>query len=469
MLEMFKRKICTKAVEVYTFLENANKRELLDINWIVSQNNRKVVIIENYFNHMDIIKGFSFHDTSDITFVLSARTMIYETKLLDVCRLLNIVEHDVVSLDINRLSINEINNFYSILENNQLWGEYAGKSSNQKKRILMNKDHGNSEMQTILLDIIHSSSMRNELQKEVNLIKRQSSDFYKGFVILLVARVMALEISVQDVNRMVNIQCMNNPVYSNNEAVKELVEFRNVGKPEFRIKSSVVAKEIVASMCTDGEIIDALTTIARFSDQYYESTKYESLLQNIVSFSHVNSFLNGNRDRMSFIINYYDSLKELNYYKNNSFFWLQYSIACLKYKDYSLAQQYVDVSYAKFKSSRYSVPFQCDNHQARILLQKIEDGKSDNVAQDFEKAHRLLLNPSESEQDHEENTIRLFFYYINDRFYKAIKAEELLDTYRSCCSEAYKRTQEFIRTMRNHRDYERYTRLADNLLKRSIE
>ena len=158
----------------------------------------------------------------------------------------------------------------------------------------------------------------------------------------------------------------------------------------------------------------------------------------------------------------------MDYYKNNSFFWLQYSIACLKYKNYSLAQRYVDVSYAKFRSSKFSVPFQCDNHQARILLQKIQDGKSDNVTQDYKKAHELIMKPSGSELDREENTIRLLFYYINNRFYQVVESGGLLDIYRSYCSDAYSRTQQFIKTMRNLRDKDRYSHLADELLKRSV-
>ena len=47
----------------------------------------------------------------------------------------------------------------------------------------------------------------------------------------------------------------------------------------------------------------------------------------------------------AFLINYYNELKDLTYYKENSFFWLQFSIACTNVGRYELAQTYLDNAY----------------------------------------------------------------------------------------------------------------------------
>lgn len=467
MLEILKRKLANKGVDVFTFIADANKQEIKDIKTIAKIKAKNVVIVENYFNHMELLKNFGLYINMNTIFILTARTMIYDTKLYETCKIFDVSAEDIVALDVNRLTDSERKMCFSIFEDNQLWGGYAKFSENEKRNLLQKKKHGNCELQAILIDIIHSSSMKNEIAKEVKIIRDKAKDYFPGMVIMLMSKVMALDINVYDVNRILKVQCMNNPIYTNNDAVKELVEFTKEGNQEYRIKSAVVAKEILSSLCTNEEIIDALTRIALYANQYVEYEKYVSILQNIVSFSHVNSFLSEKRDNISFIINYYDAIKSLQYYKDNSFFWLQYSIACLKYKEYDLAQNYVEVSYAKFVDSKYSVPFQCDNHQARILLVKIADGRSINLESDFISAHQLAMKPCCSDKDREENVIRLFYLYVEPKLSMRMKKGKLMRLYKDCCGDAYNRVQDFLHNMRNERDRRRYEALAQKLLKAS--
>lgn len=468
LLETLKRRLHWTGVDVYTYMSALNNQEIKDVNFIAGVQKRNVVIIENYFNHMELIKAFGLYGNSMTTFILTARTMIYDTKMSEACNLLNASADKITAIDVNKLNSNEIAALFRILETNQLWGNFTAKSRHEKYNLLKGRNDGDCQFQNALIEVIHSSHMKEEIEKEVNAIRKQSGDFYLGMVILLMSKVMALELTVSDVNRMLHIQCMSNPVYFENSAVKELVEFNRDGKQEYRIKSSIIAKEILSSLCTDGEILNALRKIADFASHYLEFEKYESILKNIVSFSHVNSFLANKHDSISFTVDYFDSLKELNYYKDNSFFWLQYSIACMKYKEFELAQNYVEVAYSKFVKSRYTVPFQCDNQQARIYLELIKCGKSKDVLSDFGKAHGLAMKPCDSDKDREEIVIRLFKYYADKSFSQQVKDAGGIEDYMVRCGEAYNRVNSFVRNMRNERDRERYTKLAEALLNCSV-
>ena len=60
----------------------------------------------------------------------------------------------------------------------------------------------------------------------------------------------------------------------------------------------------------------------------------------------------------------------------NTFFWLQYAIACANIGKYDLAQRFLEAAYSFFHDSEYTVPFQVDTQQARLYLLRIENEKT---------------------------------------------------------------------------------------------
>lgn len=463
-LEQLKQQLYTKGILVYTLLEEKNKREIADIEKIISETGPKVVIIENYFNHIDVLRTFSRYNCEDVTFVLTARTMVYEVKLIETCELFDVKAGESVIFDINKLSKKEIQNCYNLLQNYEFWGNKTGKSKKEKMMLLTKESIGNCELQSILLVVINSSAIREKINEIVKKIEKESDDYYHAIILMLISKVMSLELQIKDISSIEEELRMFDVRFIKNDAIQELVTFGVNGRMDYRIKSSIIAKVILNSINNSAEIIDALKKIAIYANRYSENVRYESILQNIVSFSHVNSFLNGKRDNIGFIMDYYDVLKDIEYYRENSFFWLQYSIACVYYRNYELAQNYVDVAYGKFRENEVNAPFQCDNQQARIYLEQIKYGKSKNISEDFERAHCLAMQPVFSAKDREETTIRLFKTYVDRRFVEQISRENLLPQYQKFCGEAYNKITVFLKRLRNERDRERYKSLQKALL-----
>lgn len=467
-LEILKQRLYDMCIETFSFSRANNKKEISEIDSIMKNPEKKVIIIENYFNHLDILKIFSEYNCENVFFVLTARTMIYETKLVEVCDYFELEAGMSKVIDINKLDDKEIGKFIQILDVNGFWGKNTALKQNEKFKRLKKYQYGNAEMQTILIDIIHSTEMRNKLVEVVNLIKNESGGYYIGLIMMLVSKVMSLELTVDDINGIMGVNYLSDPLYTTNVAIKELVVFKNNGKEEFKIKSSIIAKEILHNLEDGQEIISALTKVALYANMYCEDNKFDSVLKNIASFSHVNSFLGIKRDNLEFILDYYDELKHIEYFKDNSFFWLQYSIACLSYQEYKLAQVYVDVAYAKFRKNRKTVPFQCDNQQAKIYLELIKSGKSSNLKQDLIEAHKLIMKPIKSKKDREENAIRLMFFYKDKKFAYNLNEAGLLDLYVICCREACNKLTNFLKTLKNERDKQRYESLKNQLFKIAI-
>jgi len=166
-------------------------------------------------------------------------------------------------------------------------------------------------------------------------------------------------------------------------------------------------------------------------------------------------------------VNYYDSLKELEYYRENTFFWLQYAIACANIGKYDLAQRFLEAAYSFFHDSEYTVPFQVDTQQARLYLLRIENEKNVDVADYFEKAHLLLMKPAVSLKDNEEKQIQLLRKYVAPAVLKKLPSD-FKDRYRRYCGEAYNKVHEFLKKNSSVQVIKNYQRMEKQLLKASL-
>ena len=84
--------------------------------------------------------------------------------------------------------------------------------------------------------------------------------------------------------------------------------------------------------------------------------------------------------------------RELTWLQNDPHFWLQYGMAQLTHKEYTVAQTYLDQAYALASRKNYAHTDHIDSQQARLyLLQAIDSNdSSDGIFQLFKKAHQLI-------------------------------------------------------------------------------
>lgn len=468
ILHMVVQQLCNRSINSFWYNnENAGKLSK-EIMGIANEKGKKVIIIENYFNNMNIIEKINSSGAKNVCFILTARTVLFDSRLRDVIDLLNISQGESIVVDVNHLKNNEIMQCIDLFDRNEFWGKNTKLSKGQKKTILKKETGGNSQIQTILIGVIESTDMSERLVEIVCKIKNNSSSYFATLILMLISRVMSLDISIKDINMIMGNSVVFDPNYQKNEAVQELIDFSE-NNLRHKVKSSIVALMIIKELKCEYEIINVLKKTALYANRYSQTQKYENLLKNIVSYSHVSSFVRRKNQSREFMINYYDSLKEVDYYKENAFFWLQYSIACLREHDFKLAQNYVDVAYEKFRENEHNVPFQIDNQQARIKLELIKNNKSLDLLSDLEKAHSLIMQPIVSVKDREENMIRLLYYYKDSAFIRNVRQCAEINVMQKYCGEAYNKVNEYLKRLPVENDRKRYSDLANKLLKISVE
>ncbi len=440
-----------------------------DISSIVSISGKKVIIIEDYFNHLHILEKFALYSIKDIIFILTARTMIYDTKIEEARAALEIKEGESVVIDANELSYYEVKECSELFNKNGFFGKLSSLSDKQKIRILQDKKLGASRFQNILIEIANSGEMKKRVLSIVKSIEESSNSYFETLILVLLSKIMSLSLSLIDIQKIMDINTIADPGFRNSKAVQEIIDFAD-NSETIKVKSAVTSKMIMNELNCNAAIINVLVKTAKYAGKYTHNERYENILRNIVSYSHVNTFLSKKADRASFLITYYDKLKDLDYYRQNVFFWIQYSIACMEIGEYGRAQQYIDVAYGYPKNENF-VPFQIDNHQARLYYELILNRKSINVIKDLSNAHKLCIQPIISTKDREEISIRLYYYYTNKNFIGVIKSAgiECYKLFQQFCGEAYNRVNEYIPRIKVKSDIERYTRLKDELLKLSVK
>lgn len=434
-------------------LSNADSQKLSEeISTICSfaETSRVLVIVDDYTNYMEVLHKFSLLDGGNVQFILTARSALNYNKMPIILDEFSVKAGASAVFDINKLDEDDLKNCVRVFNQYGLFGAKAKLSTPEKIKYLTNRKSGNCRFQSIMLDIIQSDMMKGKIADTVKAIKDGSNQYHKAVLLTLLAKVMNLRISTLDIERILEINITTDALFRSDPAIKEIISFTN--NRDITIKAPVTARFILQNVSDPEDIITSLCTLASYAVKYSDTPKYANILTSIISYSHINSFLRGFRNPEQFLSEYYDELSKIEYYRDNNFFWLQYAISCIEIGKFDRAQRYLDNAYGLIPDG--FVPFQINNQQARFYLERIVQGQSPNVFDDFHAAHELLMIPISSPKDNEYNVVRLFGYYCRDKV-KAAMLENANNEefYKFACKNAYQRTSSFVKKYPDYSEY----------------
>ena len=456
--------------DVYIFKNDYPTRLHKDIEEICKDKLPKIVIIDTFNNRMNVLRKFSQQNCSSITFVLAARTGLVDSMRLDVDNMFACGESDSFIFDVNRLKKPELTALSTCLVKNGLWGELAKLPPKKRVKFLADRDNGASEFKSILLALLKAPSVRGKLDEITESIKNSSATHFKALLIIMLSRMLTLDLTSRDVNEIVGKNVSNDVRFLGHPGISQIIT-RRQKNGQFEVKSSVVAKFILERTATINDVIDVLAEIVDYCIPLDDITRFYTVLRNLISFSLISTFVNGFQDHERFMVDYYETLCQKEYYKENQFFWLQFAMALIsigdenKKKDYYLrARFYLDTALSLAESKNF-VPFQIHNQQARLLLKLILNGFSDNVREDFVKAHNLLKLPITSSKDNPIMVVNMYKYYILQDMKEKLEAAGLYSLYLSCGREAYNNLTRLKQRMRGD-DLVQTERLMDRFFQR---
>lgn len=406
----------------------------------LSETSSVLVIIDDYTNYMEILYKFSLLGGKKAQFLLTARSAINYNKMPIILEEFFVEEGATAIFDINKLDEDDLGNCVRVFDQYGLWGTNAGLNTSQKIKYLTSRKSGNCRFQSIMLDVIQSDLMQRKIADTVQIIREGSLQYHTAVLLILLTKVMNLRLSTSDIERLLEVNFTTDALFKSDPAIKEIITFNDNGG--ITIKAPVTAQFILQKVSDPEDIIKSLYSLALYAVKYSNLPKYTNILTSIISYSHINSFLRGFKNPEQFLSEYYDELSKIEYYRKNNFFWLQYAISCIEVGKFDRAQRYLNNAYGLIPAG--FVPFQINNQQARLYLEKIITGQSENILDDFSAAHKLLMIPISSPKDNEYNVVRLFGYYCRAKIKRAMLSDSNKEFYKSACKSAYQRTTVFI-------------------------
>lgn len=358
---------------------------------------KTVVVFDPYNAHYEVIKYINHLGETNLRFLFIARTAmneLFEDRLEKGLSYL-VFRH----IDLNVLSNKECLELNEILFNNGLWGKDSASSQDLRLRILSQKCKAN--LQNIILYLFENSEIKH---KFINIIsKSKSNQARKILIILFINTVLELQLRNDDLNALYKVDIYK---LMKNSGFSELIQYNSADG--WVAKSPIISKAMLNSPAFNkNEIMETLKDLTIKLDKLYDGCQvYINALKQLGSCSYLSFIFNYDIDKKE-ILDYFETVKNIDFNKNNYFFWMQYAIACVNTHEYERADQYFKTAYsfARKKSRGFST-FQIDNHFARFLLDRqIYYRNPTNAYNNFVNAHNLLIR---AHRDME----------LNDRYYQ---------------------------------------------------
>lgn len=403
MLEEIGQKLITTGWRVFNLSVTA-REEIGELEAICEQPGKKLLIVENYQRHIDLLKWFSETRPQNTSLAITARSTIHDLFSNDLSE---IFSDRVKEYDISVLRPAETKNVVKLFNQYGLWGDRIGWGDERKESFI--KQNCSNSLPSILVDILKSKHITERYKKLL-------ADFNNhGDVEAVLICTFSLEV-IGFVPRISHIQeLLGNKVnWSKLRTQIELKSIIDINSNFIITKSSVLALHLLHSVFSAKKIVDTLIRMAISASDRKSSKEYSDILNAVMRYKNISSIL-PNDNRLPSVINFYENVKNLPSASRNPQFWLQYAIACLALGQLERAERYFDDAY-EFVYEGYNT-FKLDNSYARLLLEKsmLVEKMEDTIFL-VDEAKDIILAQMRSEKRYYPYRVALGFFRIYERF-----------------------------------------------------
>lgn len=389
--------------KIFLLIDN-NEKISQEIELICQSQERIIVIIENFYNFYEAFRTFKIFDRGNITYIFSARTSIYKSRYeaFEIGR--------VKTYDLNKLNNNEINYLSDVFKR---YGYYFKENTNTQKHII---DKCNRKIQSVVLSMFDNEEITKNILNATENVLTKNYTYYNLIVFLIIIKVMSLDLNFNDALILTKSQSIDYD-FERNYGIAELIDLQN---GQYEIKSVALCVWILKNKNIIRDVIDTLISCAEVADISYSiNKKHNNFLGNIISYKHLRFILEtlnvGNEEKLKIINEFYERIKNLTYYNNKYYFWLQYAISAIEVKDFRGAEMHFRAAYATLPEKMQ--PFEINNQYARlkIELMLLDSYKYNSTTLDEILKIDDLLTPTSAETDDQ-----YYCYKVADAYYGRI-------------------------------------------------
>lgn len=385
-------------------LDVKSKSEIAELEEICLQPGKKLLIIENYQSHLDLLKWYAETKPIDTTIAFTARSTIHDLFSAD---LFNIFIDGILEFDISTLRSTEINNIIHLFDRYGLWGNRLGWPSRRKESFI--KHDCSNSLPSVLLDILKSKNIAEKYKVLLSGLSNKA-DVESILVCAFSLEVIGLAPRIQHIQELLS----NKINWSKVRSQPELKSVINIDANFLAAKSSVLALHLLHSAFSPKRILTTLIQMAQCASDLSRESEFKHILNLLMRYRNVSSIF-PEENKLASVINFYENIKNLPNAVKNPQFWLQYAIACLAFGKLERAERYFDDAYDLVYPS-YNT-FKLDNSYARLLLEKsMQCANMDDIILLVDKAKEIILSQMRVEKTYNPYRAALGFFKVYERF-----------------------------------------------------
>jgi hypothetical protein len=229
---------------------------------------------------------------------------------------------------------------------------------------------------------------------------------------------------------LLNTTVVNTTSFRNNSIVRQILD---ISRDSAIVRSSVLARFLLTTLQDTDILLDTLVSVATNAAKYKDKAVYETIFRTLTVYSTLSSIF-PEKGRRQNIIKFFEQMKNFDQTRHNPYFWLQYAIARLFFKDYEKAGTYFQTAYAYGKKMHHFNTFQIDNHYSRYLLEKaIEENDYAQCMADYREAHAIISRQVVTDENrHYPYRVAIQYFDFYSQFYEKVEATDQKFILNSC-------------------------------------
>jgi len=311
---------------------------------------QKYVFIENYYKYLKILTDFSlFVDfkQDNIIMILTGRPFPNESVQHELPKRLGLHVDDfqIYSENLDKLTDDDIIKFDALLSKSNFLEEIRMAPNFNPKRYY--KSTYKSQIYNILIDLVKNKIVRQELKENYDIIKNNKA-FDELIIASCICTVIGFKVSFTNLLEILDIQKSSLAIRNN----KELNLFLDFSNQNVQNKSSILANFVLAECNTPKQVLAILKKLIVNAHKSTDQAVTRNILHDVISSSNIYSLIyplskNYGKQRIEDrkdVIEFYNDIKDFPDLKGNVFFWVQFSMACMDFKDYDRAFSNLEVA-----------------------------------------------------------------------------------------------------------------------------
>lgn len=310
----------------------------------------KYVFIENYYKYLKILNQFSLlidFKQDNIIMVLTGRPFPNESVQHELPKRLglNTDVFQVYSENLDKLTDTDVEKFDILLSNSNFLDDV--RMNPNFNPVSYYRSKYKSQIYNILIDLVKNKIVRQELKENYSIIK--SNKEFDGLVIAsCICTVIGFKISLTNLLEILDIKKSSLAIKNN----KELNLFLDFSNQNVQNKSSILANFVLAECNTPKQVLSILKKLIVNAHNSTDKAVTRNILHDVISSSNIYSLIyplsknsgKQRREDRKDVIEFYNDIKDLPDLKSNVFFWVQFSMACMDFKDYDRAFSNLEVA-----------------------------------------------------------------------------------------------------------------------------